>query len=305
MRPGMPLPITDEELQARADALYWWHALRLRPGVVTKGPKTEAILAAESDALFAGVALPGASVLDIGAWNGHFSLDAKRRGAARVLATDSYAWDSPFYRGRETIELAVAELGLPVELRRMAPDELGPEVGRFDVVLFLGVFYHLLDPIQVLPRLRAATGGLLLLETHLDGRDTAQPRMVFYPGSELGADSTNWWGPNIACVDALLRAHGFGRVLYREHPCGLLDRGLFAAWPEPAPTPLTAGMPAAGWTDLGEAGAVERLVLSPRASLAPPPTPSPATPLAAKPPSLPGRLLGRLLRGPPGRPLGR
>ncbi len=262
----MPLPIPDEELQARADALRWWHSIRLRPGVVTQGPKTEEILAAESDALFAGVALPGASVLDVGAWNGHFSIDAKRRGAARVLATDSYAWDTPHYRGRETIELVLAELGLPVELRRMAPDELGPELGSFDVVLFLGVFYHLLDPLSVLRKLRAATGGLLLLETHLDSRDTAQPRMVFYPGSELARDSTNWWGPNIACVDGLLRAFGFGRVLYREHPCGILARGLFAAWPEAEATPLTAGMLAAGWADLGEARAVERFLLPPAAA---------------------------------------
>jgi hypothetical protein len=157
----------------------------------------------------------------------------------------------------------------------MAPHELGPELGRFDVVLFLGVFYHLLDPLSVLPRLRAATGGLLLFETHLDGRDTAEPRMVFYPGAELDADSTNWWGPNIACVNALLRAHGFARVLYREHPCGIAARGLFAAWPEAEPTALTAGMPGAGWADLGEEGAVERFLLPPPDSK-PAPAPEPS-----------------------------
>lgn len=281
----MPLPLDDAALQARVDALYWWHSVRLRPGVAAKGPKTEEILAAESDALFAGVDLAGASVLDVGCWNGQFSFEAKRRGAARVLATDSHVWDHPFYRGRETVELARAELGLDVELLRLAPDEIGPGLGRFDVTLFLGVFYHLLDPLSVLRKLREATGGLLLLETHLASRHTAEPRMVFYPGDTLAGDSTNWWGPNIACVHELLRAFGFARALYREHPCGILDRGLFAAWPGEEATPLTAGMLAAGWADLGEPGAVERFLL-PREA-----------PAAAPPPTEPAGLLRRLLGG--------
>jgi len=217
----MPPGTDHAELQRRVDAHVWFHSMRLAPGVVTRGVKSEEIIQAESDAVFAGVAFEGASVLDIGAWNGHFSFEAKRRGAARVLATDSVCWTDPRYRGRETIELARQALGLDIELQAMVPHELDPALhGTFDIVLLLGVFYHLLDPLSLLPRLRAATGKLLLLETLLEARDTLRPQMVFLPGAE-GGDASNWWGPNIACMFHLLRIHGFSRILFREHPCGL------------------------------------------------------------------------------------
>jgi tRNA (mo5U34)-methyltransferase len=249
----------DAELQRRVDAHIWFHAIRFRPGVAAPGTKPESILNAEAEALFAGVALEGRSVLDIGAWNGHFSFEAKRRGAGRVLATDSFTWNHAHYRGRETIELGRAEFGLDIELRELEPTRIGPDLGGFDVALFLGVFYHLLDPIAVLRRVRGVTRSLLLLETHQDAEDSERPQMVFYPGATLAQDHTNWWGPNIACMNELLRALGFVRVFYRPHPV-VESRGLYAAWTDAIASPLTAGIPGAGWTDLDEPGAIRALL---------------------------------------------
>jgi hypothetical protein len=57
------------------------------------------------------------------------------------------------FRGRETFDLAVSTLGLDIEALDIDVAELDPKlVGAFDVVLFLGVFYHLLDPLDALTR---------------------------------------------------------------------------------------------------------------------------------------------------------
>src|SRR5271165_2731188 len=88
-------------LQSRVAAFPWHHSIDLGGGVVTPGNKSVANCAAESSLIFDRVDLRGRSVLDIGAWNGFFSFEAKRRGAARVLATDMFAWTHPEFRGLE------------------------------------------------------------------------------------------------------------------------------------------------------------------------------------------------------------
>ncbi|HYZ30655.1 MAG TPA: DUF1698 domain-containing protein [Crenalkalicoccus sp.] len=263
----------EAELRARIAQYRWFHSMELRPGVWTSGPKTPEILAAEAAAVFGPLDLTGRSLVDVGAWNGFFSLQAKRRGAARVLATDSFTWQHPDYRGRETLTLAAEALGLEIETREVEIAALGPEVGVFDVALFLGVFYHLQDPLPVLGALRRMIRGALVVETHQDALDLDRPAMIHYPGAELGGDPTNWWGPNPALMQALLTAAGFTRVLYRDHPMAgpggpwpLRVRGLYCAIAEEAAAPLAAGG-LAEWTDLGEAANRAALVLPARAPL--------------------------------------
>lgn len=171
--------LSEQELLARIGRITWFHSLELRPGVVTPGAKSRAVLSREEEALLGAFDLRGRSVLDIGAWNGAFSFAAKRRGAARVLATDEFAWTHPVYKGLESFELARAELGLDVEALQMDPTRMDETLGRFDLVLFLGVFYHLFDPIDVLQRMRAVTGQVLVVETHQDALERAEPAMVF------------------------------------------------------------------------------------------------------------------------------
>jgi tRNA (mo5U34)-methyltransferase len=102
-------------------------------------------------------------------------------------------------------------------------------VGRFDVALFLGVFYHLLDPVHGLTRAASVTDEVLVVETHCDGFDQERPGMVFYPGRELGNDPTSWWGPSPSCVIALLRTLGFATIDAAWAPLGP-PRGVFHAW---------------------------------------------------------------------------
>jgi tRNA (mo5U34)-methyltransferase len=91
--------------------------------------------------------------------------------------------------------------------------DLAPEkIGTFDIVLFLGVLYHLRHPLLALERIASVTAGLLILETVVDMVGFKRPAMAFYPDRELNNDPTNWWGPNIPAVEGMLRAVGFSRV---------------------------------------------------------------------------------------------
>jgi tRNA (mo5U34)-methyltransferase len=218
------------DLQSRVAALPWHHSIDLGGGVVTSGGKSAALCKDEAALIFDRVDLSGRSVLDIGAWNGFFSFEAKRRGASRVLATDSYCWSHPHIRGRETFEIARSALGLEIDAREIDAINLSAEtVGEFDVVLFLGVFYHRYDAIETLAKAARLAKQLLVVETHLELRDVDVPAMVFFPGRELANDPTNWWGPNEHCIKALLLGHGFEEVEMTAHPAGT-NRAIFHAW---------------------------------------------------------------------------
>ena len=101
-------------------------------------------------------------------------------------------------------------------------------VGVFDVVLFLGVFYHLSDPLAAIASLAEISLSWLVLETHLDLDEVPYPAMRYYPSSELANDPTNWWGPNQQCVEALLRNAGFKHVEFVRNPMNSA-RGIFHA----------------------------------------------------------------------------
>jgi len=103
--------------------------------------------------------------------------------------------------------------------------------GTFDCVLFLGVLYHMRHPLYVLDRVASVTRKMLIMETHLDMLDVNRPAAAFYPGSELGNDPTNWWGPNIPAVIGMLRTAGFQRIEHSSHPV-CPDRGFFHAFKE-------------------------------------------------------------------------
>jgi tRNA (mo5U34)-methyltransferase len=160
--------------------------------------------------------LSGRSVLDVGAWDGFFSFEAERRGAARVVASDYYSWHGTGWgtgQGKAGFELAREALDSGVSDVDVDVLDLSPErVGTFDVVLFLGVLYHLPNPLLALERVASVTGDLLILETVVDLVGLKRPAAAFYPGRELNDDPTNWWGPNPAAVEGMLRSVGFTRV---------------------------------------------------------------------------------------------
>lgn len=198
-------------IRERAADIRWFHSIELVPGFTTPGLDATS---ERVDVLHLPARLEGRTVLDVGAWDGFFSFECERRGAARVLATDSFAWEGDNWSDKRGFELAREALGSRVEDRHVDVLDLSEEAvgGRFDVVLCLGVLYHMKHPLLMCERLAAVTGELLVLETHVDMTWTRRPAAAFYPGLELGLDPTNWWGPNVPAVVGMLKAAGFRRV---------------------------------------------------------------------------------------------
>jgi tRNA (mo5U34)-methyltransferase len=157
--------------------------------------------------------LDGLSVLDIGAWDGFYSFEAKRRGAARVLATDSYSWSGEGWGTKDGFRLARSALELDVEDLDIDVMDLSEQaVGRFDVVLLLGVLYHLRDPITALERAADVTADRLVIETETALTWLRSPAAALYPQRELNDDDTNWWAVNPAALRGMLLRFGFRRV---------------------------------------------------------------------------------------------
>lgn len=211
------------DLEKRVHEIDWWHRIDLGGGIVTPGKDDSAYKLAR-------LHLPdlrGRSVLDIGAWDGYFSFAAERLGASRVVALDYWTWTTGL---KEGFDLARDVLGSKVEDVVMRAEDVSPEaIGRFDVVLFLGVLYHLEDPIRVLRRVASVASELLVVETLVDLLGVRRPAAALYPGSSKDGDASNWWGPNVPACEAMLRECGFDDVKVVSEPGGIAKRAVRAA----------------------------------------------------------------------------
>ena len=200
------LPNDPDRLRARVESHSWHHQIDLGHGIVTPGRD-------RSESKLQALRLPslvGKSVLDIGAWDGYFSFAAERLGAARVVALDSVIWHNV---SKAPFELAWTALGSSVEDVELEVLDISPDtVGRFDVVLFLGVLYHMRDPMAALEAVSSVAGELLVIETLSDMNFTTRPAAAFYPGSSFEGDHSNWWGPNAAAMVGMLKEFDFREV---------------------------------------------------------------------------------------------
>lgn len=135
------------------------------------------------------------TVLDVGSWDGYYSFKAEQRGAKRILATDSLVWNgveaTHGHVSKEGFDLAKKILRSKVQEKKIDVLEISPaKIGQFDLVLFLGVLYHMKYPLLALEKVASVTKKQLILETHTDMRDCQLPAAVFYPDKELGNDPT-------------------------------------------------------------------------------------------------------------------
>jgi tRNA (mo5U34)-methyltransferase len=171
--------------------------------------------------------LSGRTVLDIGCNAGFYSFEMKRRGAARVLGIDTDE------RYLEQARFAAQIQGLDVEFERRSVYDVAEIGQKFDIVLFLGVLYHLRYPLLALDLLHHVVKDLLVVQSMLRGSDTIRhfspdypieetrvfsepgfPRMFFIE-ERYSHDPTNWWIPNRSCLEAMIRVAGFELV---DHP---------------------------------------------------------------------------------------
>ena len=172
--------------------------------------------------------LTGRTVLDIGCNAGFYSIEMKKRGAERVLGIDS----DDLYLSQARFAAEVAETD--IEFRRLSVYDVASLGERFDFVIFMGVFYHLRHPLLALDLVREhVAGDLMLFQSMQRGSGDVMDVAENYPFSETAIfddpgypkmhfienryadDPTNWWVPNAAGVEAMLRSAGFAIV---EHP---------------------------------------------------------------------------------------
>jgi tRNA (mo5U34)-methyltransferase len=194
--------------------------------------------------------LSGKSVLDIGCNAGFYSIEMKRRGANRVLAID---YDEAYLA---QARFAAKVLDVDIEFRKLSVYDIGALGERFNVVLFLGVLYHLRHPLLALDLIHEhVTDDLFVCQSMQRGSPEAAevstdypfseteifetpgyPRMAFVEHSYAG-DFTNWWVPNAACTAAMLRSAGFG---IESHP----EEEVFICRRQARPTSYGAVYPA-------------------------------------------------------------
>ncbi|WP_037481312.1 TIGR04290 family methyltransferase [Sphingobium quisquiliarum] len=222
----------EEQLRRQIEALGpWFHNLRI--GGVETAP--DHFLGDYPAFKFAGFAhalpedLTGKTVLDIGCNAGFYSIEMKRRGAAEVIGIDSD--DRYLAQARFAAETLGHE---GIEFRNMSVYDIGSLGRRFDLVIFMGVLYHLRHPLLALDLIREhVAGDMLLFQTmqqgssdvlmvpedhpfHVPGTsrppgffdNPAYPKMHFIE-RKFAHDWSNWWAPNKACSQAMLRAAGF------------------------------------------------------------------------------------------------
>jgi tRNA (mo5U34)-methyltransferase len=192
---------------------HWYHRIPIRPGITTPGINNTAQVLALLD-------LPndarGLRVLDVGTRDGFFAFEMERRGA-EVTAVD--------YVPDDQTGFAIVSRLLDSKVRFINAniyDLSAEQLGTFDVVLFLGLLYHLPDPLEALLLLRTLCRRRLCVESQVidhallmpDGRMvtladvapalTEVPLMQFYPGRSLNDDPTNYWAPNLSGLKAML-----------------------------------------------------------------------------------------------------
>ena len=194
--------------------------------------------------------LTGKTVLDIGCNAGFYSIQMKLRGASRVLAIDV---DPDYLR---QARFAAQIIGVNIEFAEMSAYDVGSLGGRFDIVLFLGVLYHLRHPLLALDLIRehvvrdlfvcqsmqrGESGEELLAEDYPFSEraifDRASFPRLFFVEHRYAGDNTNWWIPNRACTAAMLRSAGF---LIEANP----EEEVFVCRPVAPPSAFGAVYPA-------------------------------------------------------------
>ena len=187
-----------------ASVPHWHHIFEIAPGVVTPGSYDPNFLWQK---LHLPSDLAGKRVLDIGTSDGFFAMNLARRGA-KVVAVD--------YRRKEEHGYHVMERLNPisVDYRVMNVFDLDDDaLGTFDIVLFLGVLYHLPDLVRALHLIRKRCRGTLYVETHSDNDFSPDvPAARYYKAATLAGDHTNFWSPNPKCVADMLFDCGFDVV---------------------------------------------------------------------------------------------
>ncbi len=135
-----------------------------------------------------------------------------------MLSTDHFCWSGPGWGTKEGYDLVHEILGSHAESLDIDVLDLDhTQLGTFDVVLMLGVFYHMPDPIRGVEIAASLSHDLLILETTYEDLPEDRALMELRP-ERLTEDSTNFWSPNIKCLFELLKIQGFKDINIEKEP---------------------------------------------------------------------------------------
>ncbi|HTW67839.1 MAG TPA: methyltransferase domain-containing protein [Bryobacteraceae bacterium] len=192
-------------------ALGFYHTLELPNGEVIPGLLSVDRLRNRLAQYEIPADLRGKRVLDIGAWDGFYTFEMERRGA-HVVALDLFHNDK-FLLARD-MQNSKAEYVVG-DICKLSSKDLG----RFDIVLFFGVLYHVKHPVMALENICSMTLDTAYVESYVidDPADlNAVPILEFYERTELRGQYDNWCGPNVTCLMAMARAAGFAEVKFES-----------------------------------------------------------------------------------------
>jgi tRNA (mo5U34)-methyltransferase len=239
----LPSGLSPDQLREYVGRMGWYHQIDLGSGVLTPGMKSVGDIDREWE-LFSLGDLAGRSVLDIGGIDGAYAFRAEQHGASPVAVLDHYLWatDADRYAAiyHEQIDAGAvppaphesdawhpdttptrwrfdaARQALGSNVRAIPLDfsdcDLGA-VGRWDVVLYLGVLYHMPDRVGALRRVAAITQQQAIIETEaMFIRGYPEALWRFFPAGELNNDRSNWWVPNMDALMGLIGAAGFSNA---------------------------------------------------------------------------------------------
>ena len=237
---AVPDGLSGDPLRGYLARMSWYHSIDFGHGVVSSGVKPLRVMEREWE-LFAFEDLRGRSLLDIGGVDGAYAFRAERAGASpwrssiitygRSIRTPTGGSIASTWRpGRRGLRRVRPTCGTPSGFRPRwrfdtARQLLGSNVqaitadftecdlslvGTWDVVLMLGVLYHMEDPLKAMRRVSMVTRKEAIVETEaMIVAGHTQPLCRFFPNGELNHDRSNWWVPNLAALLGLIRAAGF------------------------------------------------------------------------------------------------
>ncbi len=248
---------TESEIRKALSPQPIWHSMDLGRDLFIQGQAKDSVRLARELLEMDFPDMSDKTVLDIGAWGGFFSFEAERRGAYRVRAVDFYSWVTDFQKlhlwsecmkkeGKTPNHYSPPEDEVydfrnlpgrkPFDLQRELTDskvepivcdfmDINPcTFGKSDVVLFLGVLYHMRDPFGGMRKIYELTNEVAIIETHAlycPEREEL-PLWEFYSADQINHDSTTWWAPNVQGLVDMAYAAGFSRVEVKSTPASTL-----------------------------------------------------------------------------------
>ncbi|HET7896819.1 MAG TPA: TIGR04290 family methyltransferase [Flavisolibacter sp.] len=249
--PKISTPSSNGKLAAKIESLKpWFHNLHLPNGVQTAPdhyfgdfPKFKWTDIQKSIPKN----LEGWTALDIGCNAGFYSFELAKRGAT-VLGIDL----DPHYLRQA--RWAAKEMGLAdrVSFKQMQVYDLAKMKRSFDLIIFMGVFYHLRYPMLAMDIVTQKVNKMLVFQTlTMPGEDVFEPKpdislderkqmlkkgwpVMSFIEKRLADDPTNWWAPNHACIEAMLRTCGLKVTSRPGHE-------MYIAKPDPKLTHVAKG----------------------------------------------------------------